>query len=96
MKRVGAMAFILSGFVKDIVIMCTASHPLEAIQCVGGNSHWAILTYARFMVPIFIGSLSVFSVRFGRRDDRARNDMVAYLIGNSFCAVLLNITIAKL
>jgi hypothetical protein len=41
MKRVGAMAFILSGFVKDIVIMCTASHPLEAIQCVGGNSRWA-------------------------------------------------------
>ena len=62
----------------------------------GGLPHIYILTYARFMVPIFIGSLSVFSVRFGRRDARARNDMVAYLIGNSFCAVLLNITIAKL
>ena len=62
----------------------------------GSPPYLYILTYARFMVPIFIGSLSVFSVRFGRRDARARNDMVAYLIGNSFCAVLLNITIAKL
>ena len=48
-KRAGAMAFILSGLVKDIVIVCTASYltnypevainimvdlmPLEAIQC---------------------------------------------------------------
>ena len=55
MKRVGAMAFIVSGLVKDIIIMCTASYPLEAIQCsrwqlalgwlswtaASGNLHWA-------------------------------------------------------
>lgn len=52
-KRAGAMAFILSGLVKDVVIVCTASYianyPLDVQQTVGftfallGIGYWGLM-----------------------------------------------------